>query len=140
MRIDLSSPDAVWQAAKPILAQPNAVAIFAKALSLLPPDDHRGATLHRIRLATCDDKALFTAVGYRPALTVLSIALQRGAKISCLRRLIRRPRRPVAKAKIAAIRGGEAGAMQNKTRTLHCSAGCFSEVYLILFIATNTSK
>ena len=101
MRIDLSNPDAVWQAANPILTQHNAVAIFAKALSLLPPGDHRGATLHRICLAMCDDKALFSAGRISASLTVLSVALQRGSKISCLRRL---------------IRGGKSACCQSKNR------------------------
>ena len=79
MRIDLSNPDAVWQAANPILTQPNAVAIFAKALSLLPPGEHEVATLHRIRLEMCYALALFTASQIPTSLEVVRTALQRAA-------------------------------------------------------------
>jgi hypothetical protein len=81
MRIDLSNPDAVWQAANPILTQPNAVAIFAKALELLPPGEHSAASLHRIRLEMCQALALFSASQIRNSLAVVRTALQRAAQI-----------------------------------------------------------
>lgn len=81
MRIDLSNPDAVWQAANPILTQPNAVAIFAKALELLPPGEHTAATLHRIRLEMCQALALFSASQIPNSLAVVRTALQRAAQI-----------------------------------------------------------
>lgn len=80
MRIDLSNPDAVWRAANPILTQTNAVAIFAKALELLPPAEHTAATLHRIRLEMCHALALFSASQIPTSLAVVRKALQRAAQ------------------------------------------------------------
>lgn len=75
MRIDLSNPDAVWQSANPILTQSNAVAFFVKALELLPPGDHTGARLHRIRLGMCHALALFSASQIPASLVVVRTAL-----------------------------------------------------------------
>jgi hypothetical protein len=80
MRIDLSNPDAVWQAANPILTQPNAVAIFAKALDLLPMQELPSAQLHRIRLSLCHGLALFSVNQIEPSLAVLRAALYRAAQ------------------------------------------------------------
>lgn len=80
MRIDLSNPDAVWQAANPILTQPNAVAIFAKALDLLPPVENTGAKLHRIRLEMCHALALFSASLIPASLASARAALYRAAQ------------------------------------------------------------
>lgn len=78
--ITLSDPDAVWQAAHAILTQPHAVAIFAKALSLLPTDGHGLAKMHRIRLELCHGLALFSANQMEACLAVLHTAAQRAAR------------------------------------------------------------
>lgn len=80
LRIDLSNPDAVWQAANPILTQPNAVAIFAKALDLLPPSEHPGAQLQRIRLEMGHALALFSASQIPASLALVRTALERAAQ------------------------------------------------------------
>ncbi len=80
MRIDLSNPDAVWQAANPILTQPNAVAIFAKALALLPQEELTDSPLHRIRLELCYGLALFSGSQITASLAVLRTALHRAAQ------------------------------------------------------------
>lgn len=80
MRIELSDPEAVWQAANPILTQPNAVAIFAKALDMVPPGDPASAALHHIRLALCHGLALFSANQIPASLAVLRTALHLAAQ------------------------------------------------------------
>lgn len=80
MRINLSDPEAVWAAANSILTQANAVAIFAKALDLLPPDELPATQLHRIRLGMCHGLALFTANQIDTSLTVVQTTLCRAAQ------------------------------------------------------------
>ncbi|HRK38432.1 MAG TPA: LicD family protein [Burkholderiaceae bacterium] len=79
MHINLSDPAAVLQAANPILTQPHAVAIFARALALLPASDSHDAALQRIQLEMCHGLALFTTHQIDESLGVLRGALYRAA-------------------------------------------------------------
>ena len=78
MHIDLSDPQAVWAAANPILTQPNATAIFAKALDLLSQQPNPNGQ-QRIRLGLCHGLALFASNQIGPSLAVLRAALGQAA-------------------------------------------------------------
>ncbi len=78
MHIDLTDPQAVWAAANPILTQPNAAAIFAKALDLLSQQP-KPCGQRRIQLALCHGLALFAGNQISPGLAVLRTALGQAA-------------------------------------------------------------
>lgn len=79
MRIDLTNPDAVWQAAHLILTQPKAAAIFAKALTLQEAGGS-GSGVQHIRLTLCHALALFSANDIPTSLAAARTALARAAQ------------------------------------------------------------